>query len=72
MSAEKCGIPLTADMFEEATKKFLEPTPKPPIIVGPRAYRMLQKIRFKFPDFEPLAEAEIWFKAYKMGITEDE
>lgn len=73
MSAEKCGAVLTPEMLEEAANRAIgEGMRMPERVVSVRAYRMLEKIRHKFPDFDPFFDAEIWYKAYTMGLTEDE
>lgn len=67
MPAEKCGNTIAFDVSEEGMANSVKS-----LVVSSKAYRMLQKIRHKFPDFDPLVETEIWLKAYNMGLTEDE
>ncbi|MCX9024637.1 MAG: hypothetical protein OIN85_00910 [Candidatus Methanoperedens sp.] len=61
-----------AEMVAEAAAKRLLENPEKPLPLSPRAKSMLRKIRHKFPDFDPALEAEIWLKAHRMGLTEDE
>lgn len=73
MSAEKCGGALTFGMIQEAAEKVAKQGMELPLkIVSYKAYRMLKKIHHKYPNFDPSTEAEIWYKAYTMGLTEDE
>ena len=74
MSAKKCGgATLTQEMIEEATKKaVLQERPRHQCLVSPKAYNVLKIIRRTFPNFDPQVEAEIWWKAYNMGLTEEE
>lgn len=72
MSASVCGAPLTQEMLEKAAQKALELHRPDPMLISLKAYRMLQKIYNKHPDFFPTCETDIWIKAYKMGLTEDE
>jgi hypothetical protein len=66
MSAEKCGSAISFFLPDG------EGTPAGSRPFSIKADRMLRKIRHKFPDFDPALESEIWFKAYNMGLTEDE
>jgi hypothetical protein len=72
MSAERCGDPTTVELLDLALKRAAGPAPEKELAVSVRAKTMLQKIRVKFPDFSPAAEAEIWRKAYNMGMSDEE
>lgn len=74
MSAEKCGEPISIEMIESATKKSMETGLSiPDRIISYRAARILKKIQHKFPDWNSWrVEAEIWYKARSLGITEEE
>lgn len=71
MSAEKCGEPSTVEQVRLARKQAEEPVENQ-LIVSHRANVLLQKIRGKYPDFQPTAEADILRKAYSMGLTDEE
>lgn len=74
MSAEKCGGPITLEMVELAANKIAETSGKvPQRIISVRADRILRKIHHKAPGWDSwTVEAEIWWKARSMGITEEE
>lgn len=73
MSAEKCGGTLTFEILQKAANLAISKGLDVPLpILSVKACRMLKKIQHKFPDFQPLSEADIWYKAYKMGLTEEE
>lgn len=67
MSAEKCGGPVGFVQVVDA-----EPEVEKTDFLSGRAFRVLKKIKHKFPDFTPVNESDIWVKAYKMGLTEEE
>lgn len=74
MSAEKCGGILTPEMIETATNKAAKTGGHiPDRIISVRADRILKKIHHKAPNWDSWTiEAEIWWKARSMGITEEE
>lgn len=68
------GAVLTPEIIEEASKKILEDfgrIKEIPVIVSPKAYKPLQKIRKIEPDFNPCVEALIYWKAYELGIKHE-
>jgi len=72
MSAENCGGVLSPEMIEEATKVAVQSRPPLPVLISVKADKMLQRIKQKFPDWEPQCEAEVWIKAYKLGLMDDD
>jgi hypothetical protein len=69
MSAEKCG---TVTAFVVTPNETQEELVLPSDFLSGKAFRVLQKIRHKFPDFVPIEEQDIWTKARAMGLTEEE
>lgn len=72
MSAEKCGEPVTAIMLDEAVARALEPRRRETVIISARAHKVLRMIKKIYPDWEPEASADVWVKAWKMGLFEEE
>jgi len=72
MSASKCGNSVTFEDIEKAALKALEPKTVDPVVVSPRAYKMLKRIKKLRPDWNPIVEMEVWAKAYSLGLIEDE
>lgn len=74
MSAEVCGNGILTPSMIEAARQFAvnEGHSMTYITVSPKACYMMQRIRAKFPNFIATCEAEIWWKAYSVGLLEDE
>jgi hypothetical protein len=70
MSGEKCGTPFGV-VVEVPSVKIVEEE-SPIRFTSGNAFRVLKKIRHKYPEFDPSTEAEIYVKARAMGITEEE
>lgn len=69
MSAEKCGNTLAFVLPVISTPQdFLLPVST----LSKRAERMLWRIQSKLPTFDPLSEAQVWAKARRLGLTDEE
>jgi hypothetical protein len=76
MSAEKCGqAVLTSEMISEAIERAANQSGSdaPMRLISVRANNMLKRIHQKEPGWDSwTVEAEIWWKARRFGILEDE
>lgn len=75
MSAEKCGRPLTIEDIEKAAELAVANYGYKTLdrVISYRAAKMLKRIQLKDPGWDHwMVEAEIWVKAYKLGLVENE
>lgn len=73
MTHRECGV-LNFELIEQAAERAAKQGMHlPDRIISVRAAMILKKIHHKYPDWDSwTVEPEIWVKAYKMGILEDE
>jgi hypothetical protein len=73
MSAKKCGQKFAVLIIEDDADYAPSDTVcLPTLVCSRRAYSMFNRIRRKYPNFFTIHEAEIWKKARRMGLMEEE
>lgn len=74
MSAEKCGPVLTQEMIRQAAERAAARAGQPSErVISVKAHEMLKKIHTREPGWDSWhVSGEIWYKAYKMGLLDEE
>lgn len=71
MPAEKCGTPMPTELVKCNNKKVIEKS-RPTIIMSQKATKIFEVIKKRYPNFQPANETDVWIKAHKMGLLDDD